>query len=65
MCNLSQGIERKGIEKGIEKGIVASIVNVMNNLKLSIEEAIIAVGVPESERNDYAAKLYKKDTISI
>jgi len=54
MCNLSQGIEQKGVEKGIEKGIVASIVNIMNNLKLSTEEAIIVVGVPESERDDYA-----------
>jgi len=29
----------------------------MYNLKLSIEEAIVAVGVPESERNDYAATI--------
>ena len=65
MCNLSEGIERKGIEKGIEKGrkkgieegIVASIINVMDNLKLSIEDAIVAVGVPESERTDYMATI--------
>jgi len=52
-------LKQEGIEEGIEKGIVSTIVNIMNNLKLSIEEAIIAAGVPESERDNYARTIRK------
>ena len=69
MCNLSQGIEQKGIEKGrkigIEKGIVTSIVNIMNSLKLSAEDAIIAVGIPEAKRDDYITTVTKILSISL
>ena len=53
MCNLSDGIE----ERGIAKGVIFSIINIMDNLKLSVEDAIAAVGVPESERDSYAATI--------
>lgn len=36
MCNLSEGIERRGIEKGIEKGKIETILEMLkDNLALS------------------------------
>lgn len=32
MCNLSEGVEQKGIAKGIAKGITASIRNLMESM---------------------------------
>ena len=50
MCNLSDSIE----QKGIEKALLRSIQNLMKNLKLSIEQAMTALGVPEADREKYA-----------
>ena len=33
MCNLSEGVEQKGIAKGIAKGITASIRNLMESME--------------------------------
>jgi len=60
MCNLSDGIERKGFKKGYEMGKLAAVVIiVMNHLKLSVQDAMIAVGIPESERDVYEAIVEK------
>ena len=65
MCNLSEGIEQRGIQKGIQKGRLEgrlegqletrqeSIQNLMKNLKLSIEQAMAALGIPETEWETY------------
>ena len=65
MCNLSEGIEQRGIQKGIQKGIqtgiqkgrmderLESIQNLMKNLKFSIEQAMTALGIPEDEWETY------------
>ena len=50
MCNLSDSIE----QKGIEKALLRSIQNLMKNLKLSIEQAMTALEVPEADREKYA-----------
>ena len=49
MCNLSRGVE----EKGVTKGILASIKNLMETLGLTIEQAMAALKVPENERQKY------------
>ena len=49
MCNLSQGVE----ERGIQKGIQVSLENLMKNMKLSLEQAMNALGIPETERAKY------------
>lgn len=58
MCNLSDGIERKGIEVGEERGTkktkLQDIQNLMKNLKLSMEQAMTALEVPEAEQEKYA-----------
>ena len=67
LCNLSQGIEEKGIAKGIEKGIkegikegiLSSIQNLMESMGWTAEQAMIALKIPESERVQYTNGLKK------
>lgn len=49
MCNVSYGIERRGIEKNT----VTLLKNVMNNLHLTLEQAMKALGIPESDYPKY------------
>jgi hypothetical protein len=64
MCNLSKGVEEKGIKKGIQKGILGSIANVMKNKDWTEEEAMSALGVPESEWESYSEKLKLIEKVS-
>lgn len=61
MCNLSKGVEergiRKGIEKGIEKGILTSIQNLMESMGWNEEQAMKALKIPEGEQPAYADSL--------
>lgn len=62
MCNLSKGIEERGIQKGLEKGLETgrqqglqkgrqeSLQNLMKNMKLSTDQAMDILGIPEKER---------------
>lgn len=50
MCNISEGVERKGIEKGIAE----SIRNIMDSLKMTMEQAMDVLKVPEADRKRYA-----------
>lgn len=59
MCNLSEGVEQKGIAKGIAKGITASIRNLMESMGWSIEQAMDALQIPTEERNAYLNILKK------
>lgn len=63
MCNLSEGIEQKGIEIGIERereaGTLRFIENLMDTLKLTAEQAMAALKVPETEWMKYSRKLGK------
>ena len=55
MCNLSKGVE----EKGIEIGTLRAIQNLMETLKLTAEQAMSALKVPDSEQVKYANMLKK------
>ena len=61
MCNLSDGVEEMGIKKGIQKGIeqntIASIKSLIETLKLTAEEAMNALKVPDSDREKYFSML--------
>lgn len=65
MCNLSEVVERQGIEKGIEKGIVdanlAAIRNLMEALKLTAEQAMEVLRIPDGEREKYISRLLEDD----
>ena len=55
MCNLSDGVE----QKGIAKGITASIRNLMESMGWSIELAMDALQIPTEERQTYANMLQR------
>lgn len=55
MCNLSKGIE----EKGIKEGILSSIKNLMESMDWSAEQAMTALKIPESEQIQYVNGLKK------
>ena len=65
MCNLSKGVEERGIaiglERGLERGIetttLNAIWNLMETLKLTAEQAMEALKVPEAEKTKYAEML--------
>ena len=74
MCNLSDGVERQGIEKGLKWGLrqgqqqgqqtarYEAVKNLMKNLNLTCEQAIKALGISEDEWEDIKG-LYKDDTL--
>ena len=61
MCNLSEGVMRKGVAKGmakgmakgITKGVLSSIQSLMETMDLSADQAMAALKVPEAERQRY------------
>ncbi|NBH74189.1 hypothetical protein D3Z51_19780 [Clostridiaceae bacterium] len=65
MCNLSKGVEERGIaiglERGLERGIeittLNAIRNLMETLKLTEEQAMEVLKVPEEEKVKYAGML--------
>ena len=68
MCNLSKGVEEKGIAKGIAKGmtegmtngILASIKNLVKNMGISVEQAMTVLEIPEAERPNYRELLQRQ-----
>lgn len=61
MCNLSQGIEDRGIQKGIEKGKIEgkieSATALMKFQNLTKEQALKAIGISDQELPSYLALL--------
>ena len=72
MCNLSDGVEARGIAKGIERGreegraegameaTFAALKNLMGTLGLPLEQAMAVLKIPESDRQRYTDLLAKK-----
>jgi len=65
MCNLSKGIEDRGIAKGIARGMeqgmsegtAAAIKNLTETLGLPVEQAMNALKIPEADRPKYMQML--------
>ena len=57
MCNLSDGIEKIGEERGTKKTKLQDIQNLMKNMKISLEQAMAVLEVPEADRKKYADML--------
>lgn len=61
MCNLSKGLEERAIARGIERGIEAAtlnaIRNIMETLRMTVEQAMEALKVPEREKAKYTGIL--------
>ena len=61
MCNLSKGVEARGIEKGrkegIQEGILSSINNLMETMGWTAQQAMSALKVPADEQDQYAGMI--------
>ena len=65
MCRAFEEVRQEGIELGIEQGIeqgiemtrLNSIRNLMENLKISAQQAMDLIGVPNGEQAELAAKI--------
>ena len=53
MCNLSKGVEEKGMAKGLTNGILTSIKNLVKNMGITVEQAMSVLEIPEAERQKY------------
>ena len=61
MCNLGETIARENIAKGLAKGraegraegILASIKSIMETMGLTIDQAMSALKVPDTEKQKY------------
>jgi len=64
MCNLSKGVMEKSFAKGraegLADGILSSIKGLMETMNLTIEQAMAALKVPETERQKYRDLLEKQ-----
>lgn len=56
MCNVADWVEEQGMERGIE----TSLRNLMLNMKMTVEQAMTALGIPDAEREKYAAMINSK-----
>lgn len=53
MCNLSKGVEARGIQKGI----LSSIQTLMVTMNWTVEQAMDALKIPKEDRTKYLEKL--------
>lgn len=64
MCNLSQGVENRGIEKGMArgqaKGVMDSLHNLMDSMNWTIEQAMTALKISDEDRQKYQELLNKQ-----
>ena len=59
MCNLSKGVEEKGIQKGLDKGITAMILTLK---ELQISSDVILEQIREKfELTEETAKVYMEE----
>ena len=51
---------KKGVEKGVEQGILSSIKSLMETMDWTLDQAMVALKVPEAERQTYQNLLQKQ-----
>ena len=62
MCNYSDFVWNKGEKAGVKKGKAEDLVNLMDSLKLSLEQAMNSLKIPESEWDDYRKLVAELET---
>ncbi len=64
MCNLGEGIREQAYEQAYEQATkstwVEAVLNMMKSLKLSAEEAMNAIGIPDKDRQPILDMVSKK-----
>lgn len=63
MCNLGEGIREKAFEQATQETRIDTVINLMKSLKLSAEEAISAMGVPDEDRESLLDIIAEKITV--
>ena len=57
MCKAMEEMREESYQKGIEQNRLESIKNIMKNLKLTVHQAMDALGIPADDQPKYLAKL--------
>jgi len=57
MCKAMEEMREESYQKGIEQTRLESIKNIMKNLKLTVYQAMDALGIPADDQPKYLAKL--------
>ena len=57
MCNLSDGVEERGIEKGITSTTLRSVRCLMETVGWTVEQAMDALKIPREEQEKYMKML--------
>ena len=57
MCNLSEGVEQKGIQKWMQLALTESIKNLMDTMNMTAKEAMDALKIKEEDRSQYTELL--------
>ena len=65
MCNLSKGVEQKGIEKGIQKGIQKGIEKGRKESMIEIAKTMLADGMLPLEKIAEYSKLSLDEVIAL
>ncbi len=53
MCNLSQGVEEKGIQKGAQKERISILKKLVQSGKMSLDEALETLDIPKTDWQGY------------
>ena len=61
MCKAMEEMREESYQRGVEAGgeqkVLESIKNIMKNLKLTVHQAMDALGIPADDQPKYLAKL--------
>ena len=68
VCNLSEGVMKRGVEKGLQQGVergraegrAESIRSLMESMGLTLEQAMDALKIPKEERGRYGELLKRQ-----
>ena len=61
MCNYSDFVWNNGMKEGKKEGKAEALVNMMKKLKLSLEQALDTLSIPEAEWDEYRALVAQLD----
>lgn len=57
MCEVLDRVEARGKQEGVDETRIESIKNLMKNLKLTVKQAMDALGIPDADQPKYLARL--------
>ena len=68
MCKAMEEMREESYQRGVEAGgeqkVLESIKNIMKNLKLTVHQAMDALGIPADDQPKYLAKLWDSSIVN-